>query len=266
MKKKSLIFIALLFCLSGCQIKKENKILNESIKLDENLMSKYILNNGKYLYTSQSITYNGMQIQDAINDGILTIENFTEKLELNDVLNDGGTKLYHYDKINNFFGEDDFYAIICNNIYNKSDIYISDNREKIINNCTYNVNKVDGVTIKIKDNSLTQYGVSVIITDINSDKNGYGYYYKLEKKVGKSYEEIIPLSKEYKWLTKEYKVGENNTLEFKINWSSLYGSLSSGTYRLLKEVNNDNLIEKNYIAVEFTIDWKKINRRKKWKN
>ena len=55
-----------------------------------------------------------------------------------------------------------------------------------------------------------------------------------------------------------YKVNEDDILIMEINWEKIYGSLTSGRYRLIKTVRNNNFSDKKYILVEFNLfrkDW-----------
>lgn len=195
MKKTLLIFILLSICLFGCKKNRENKIIDENIRKEDSLNYKYLLNNGKYLYVSKDIIYNGLKIQDAINSENITIDEFIGNLELKNLLDDGYSKIYYYDENKDMFGKDSFYVIICNNSYNKNEIYISDDKEEIINNCSYKVNKVDGVTIKMKEDTITEDGATVIITDTNDKKNTYGQYYKIEKRLKEFMKKSLQLLK-----------------------------------------------------------------------
>lgn len=44
-----------------------------------------------------------------------------------------------------------------------------------------------------------------------------------------------------------YIVDKNNEVKFTIDWKWLYGELPSGSYRILKQVNNQ------YISAEFNL-------------
>ena len=50
-----------------------------------------------------------------------------------------------------------------------------------------------------------------------------------------------------------YKVNEDNILIMEINLEKIYGSLTSGRYRLIKTVRNNNFSDKKYILVEFNL-------------
>ena len=120
--------------------------------------------------------------------------------------------------------------------------------EDIIEN-KIEISNLEGISMDIKDGTLTNTGVTVIITDVTGNKNTYGEYYHIEKLINSNEWKIIDVIYEgnYGFNLIGYHVNAFNKLEFHIDWSNLYGKLSKGTYRLVKEVNN------KYFAVEFEI-------------
>ena len=120
--------------------------------------------------------------------------------------------------------------------------------EDIIEN-KIEISNLEGISMDIKDGTLTNTGVTVIITDITGNKNTYGEYYHIEKLINSNEWQIIDVIYEgnYGFNLIGYHVNEFNKLEFHSDWSNLYGKLSKGIYRLVKEVNN------KYFAVEFEI-------------
>ena len=58
-----------------------------------------------------------------------------------------------------------------------------------LNNASVTLNKdneeytLEGVSMKLKDNTLTKSGATIIITDDNEIKYTYEEYYKLEKRI-----------------------------------------------------------------------------------
>ena len=109
----------------------------------------------------------------------------------------------------------------------------------------YNPIEINGVSVDIYDISLT--GATIIIKDINEEPNVYSEWYKIEKEENGIWYEVETLVNNYGFNEIGYLVDENNEVKFVINWEKLYGKLSHGSYRILKQVNN------NYICVEFDI-------------
>ena len=49
-----------------------------------------------------------------------------------------------------------------------------------------------------------------------------------------------------------YKVNEDDILIMEINWEKIYGSLTSGRYRLIKTVRNNNFSDKKYFTINLS--------------
>lgn len=115
-----------------------------------------------------------------------------------------------------------------------------------------NINLAENITMKIKDGSLTNTGVTVIITDLSGDENVdlINRKFKIDyKKNDKWYRLESKIKNEVTVMTTD-NVMENgdNTYTQEINWERYYGKLDKGHYRIVKEVKT-NL----YIAAEFDI-------------
>ena len=120
--------------------------------------------------------------------------------------------------------------------------------ENIINN-KIEVTNIDGISMEIKEGTLTKTSATIIITDNTGKGNTYGSSYHLDKINNNRWQTLdVIYEGNYGFTSIGYLVDENNQLEFNHNWKNLYGELETGTYRLVKEVNN------KYFAVEFTIN------------
>ena len=111
--------------------------------------------------------------------------------------------------------------------------------------------EVLGVSMKVKDNTLTNTGMVVIIEDLNDEKYTYGELFHIEKKEGDKWVELTPITDDYGFNEIGYLVGDDNTLEMKQEWFNIYGYLYSGKYRLVKNVYNDSEIL--FFSVEFEL-------------
>ena len=119
----------------------------------------------------------------------------------------------------------------------------------------YENNKAKGVTMQIKEGTLTNIGATVIITDISGKNNIYGESYKIEKYENNKWKELNPIIKEsYFWNDIGYTIGPDNKLELNIQWKWLYGELPEGKYKLTKETSSPKETAKHYVSVEFEID------------
>lgn len=109
----------------------------------------------------------------------------------------------------------------------------------------YNIVEIENVSINISDISLT--GATITIKDSNETPYTYGEWYIVEKNINGKWYEVKPIIKEYGFNSMGYLPDENNEVKFVINWEWIYGELSLGSYRILKQVDNQ------YIGVEFDI-------------
>ena len=110
---------------------------------------------------------------------------------------------------------------------------------------TYTVTEIENVSITISDISLT--GATITIKDTNKNPYTYGQWYKLEKQVNGIWYEVKPIIDNYAFNDIGYIPNENNEVKFVIDWEWLYGELPQGSYRILKQANEQ------YIAIEFGI-------------
>lgn len=108
---------------------------------------------------------------------------------------------------------------------------------------------LEGVTMNIKENTLTKSGATIIITDNNKTKYTYEEYYKLEKRIDHIWYELKPNS-DVIFNEMGYLVDDNNELEMNIDWSKTYGNLTSGKYRIIKRIYDG---EYKYFSVEFDL-------------
>lgn len=112
-----------------------------------------------------------------------------------------------------------------------------------------NIEDIDGITMTIKEGTLTNKSATIIITDTTNNENVYGSYYRIDKYEFDKWNELdIIYEDNYAWISIGYLVDKDNKLEMDINWSNLYGELNKGKYRIVKKVNN------KYFSVEFQID------------
>ena len=125
--------------------------------------------------------------------------------------------------------------------------------EKISSNAE--LNEIAGVTMRVKEGTLTNKGATIIITDYSGKSHTYGEEYRIDKLEDGTWKPVDVIIKEnYFWNSIGYKIDRNNKLVLEIDWEWLYGSLSSGTYRIVKDAIEDSTLEKKYFSVEFEIE------------
>lgn len=114
-----------------------------------------------------------------------------------------------------------------------------------------NVNELDeleGVSMVIKEGTLTRRGATIIITDNSGKDYTYGDEYRIDKYDDGKWEELeVIVEGNYAWNSIGYYVDKNNKLELDVKWEWLYGRLDDGYYRIVKRVK-----EKEF-SVEFKI-------------
>ena len=109
----------------------------------------------------------------------------------------------------------------------------------------YMPTEIDNVSISIFDISLT--GATIRIKDSNKNSYAYGEWYKIEKEVNGKWYDLKTIIDDYGFNEIAYLPNKDNIVEFVIDWEWLYGELSYGSYRILKQVND------KYISIEFDI-------------
>ena len=104
---------------------------------------------------------------------------------------------------------------------------------------------VENVTIQISD--ISPSGATVTITDTNEKPYLYGEWYKIQKLTDGQWQDVPHVIDNYAFTAIGYIPDENGEVKFTINWEWLYGTLPTGTYRIFKEVNQQE------ISIEFQI-------------
>lgn len=116
------------------------------------------------------------------------------------------------------------------------------------------LNNVKGVSMSIKEGTLTKTGATIIIKDISNKNNVYGEAYRIDKYENNEWQELdVVVKGNYGWNDIGYYVDKNNELELSIDWEWLYGKLEQGKYRLVKSKSDLKNIKHNF-SVEFEIN------------
>lgn len=121
----------------------------------------------------------------------------------------------------------------------------SDNNSEIIDS-------LDGVSMVIKEGTLTRTSATIVITDLSNKDNVYSPLYRIDRKETDEWVSLKTVDgkdwTEANWTMIRYVLDENNQLEMRCNWENLYGKLADGDYRIVKFVG------KYPLSVEFTIE------------
>ncbi len=248
--KKIIIFLCgiILLGITGCrQEMKMNEIQKEQFLLGTTL------DDGRHVFSTFDVPYNeNKTLLDAFLYNEFTINAFLDQLNEVETLRDGGSKLYHYNAANKEFGNEDFYVISCNSIDHIKDIYIAKQKESLNNKCSIQIDDLNGVSMQIKEGTLTKTGATVIITDTSNRKNIYGESYQLEKEENGIWVALTPINEMF-FTDIGYTINKNHTLELIVNWEYHYGVLESGTYRILKGTSEAGEATIHYISAQFVI-------------
>ena len=119
------------------------------------------------------------------------------------------------------------------------------------------VNNFDGVSMTVKEGSISPTKLTVIFEN-NSNKQGvYGEYFSLEKEIEGDWYQVPTIIDEYAFSDIGYELGPSEIEEFTIDWDSLYGSMDTGKYRIVKDISDfrgAGDYDKYYLAAQFIID------------
>ena len=121
-------------------------------------------------------------------------------------------------------------------------------------------NTAPNVTMEIKSGTLSQEGATLIITDKNETPFTYGAAFKLQKKINNVWKDMNYFKNGGNFISIGYLTNEDGICEIKTEWLKHYGKLSTGEYRIIKEVYDSTQEYENYedgiryISTEFVIE------------
>lgn len=98
------------------------------------------------------------------------------------------------------------------------------------------------VIIEVLEDTITRQSATILITDNNIEKYGWGNNFRLQKKVDDIWEEINEIN-ELNFIAISYQVDENNHLKLDTNYGDYYGELKDGIYRIVKSVYDNGYID-----------------------
>lgn len=135
----------------------------------------------------------------------------------------------------------------------------SSNEETDLTPTTYDiVNDLDGVTMTVKENTVSSVGLTVILENQSDKECIYGEDFLLEKEIdGKWYQVPIALEDNYGFNDIGYDLASSEIKEWTAEWEWLYGSLGKGKYRIVKDVldfRGTGDYDKHHLAADFTLE------------
>ena len=116
----------------------------------------------------------------------------------------------------------------------------------LIPNYAEPIDLAENITMEIKEGTLTKTGATIVITDLSGKNNTFSKEFRVDQKRGGKWYTLKDKSKN----KVDVMLGqeENKKLEQELNWEKNYGTLSDGKYRVVKEINNKDIV------VEFEIE------------
>lgn len=109
------------------------------------------------------------------------------------------------------------------------------------------------VIMTIKDGTLTNKRVTLVLINNSDKKIQYGSSYEIEIKKNDEWHKI---NAELNFTLQLFILESKEKNEFELNFEEGYGKLPSGTYRVIKKIDKekeDGLFDSFYVSTEFTI-------------
>ncbi len=119
------------------------------------------------------------------------------------------------------------------------------------------VNDLEGVSMTIKEGTVSPTGLTVILENTSEKTYIYGEDFILEKKIeGKWYKLQYTFEGNFGFILIGYNLEPGSKSEWTVRWDLPYGTLNEGEYRILKDVifsKGDGKYDKYWLAAEFAI-------------
>ncbi len=99
------------------------------------------------------------------------------------------------------------------------------------------VNNFDGVTMSVKNGTVSSTKLTVVFENKSSSNCIYGEEFWLEKKINdKWYRVPVAIDGNYGFNSIGYDLSSGGESEWKVDWEWLYGKLETGEYRIVKRI------------------------------
>ncbi|MBE6156059.1 MAG: hypothetical protein E7164_04835 [Firmicutes bacterium] len=111
----------------------------------------------------------------------------------------------------------------------------------------------NGVKLSFKENTLSPTGATLVLKNDMDVDIQYGNPYEIEIKKDGEWRKI---NVELNFTLPAFSLKAKETVELNLNWKNGYGKLSSGNYRIIKQISiekEDGTFENFYVSVEFNI-------------
>ena len=140
-------------------------------------------------------------------------------------------------------GNKDFYVLVCES---KEKVYISRYEENLEKLCDIKYDDLDGLSMNVKEGSVTSTGCTLVINNTNKYEIPEDYY--IQYKNGLVWLDLDTIGEK----ETPDKIYKDANLELKVEWRSMYGSLVKGNYRIVKKVSVNGMLV-HYITASFEI-------------
>ena len=109
-----------------------------------------------------------------------------------------------------------------------------------------------GVSLSIKEDTLTNTGATLVLKNDTDVDVQYGNPYEIEIKEDGEWKKI---NVELSFTLPAFLLNANESAEIELNWANGYGKLASGVYRIIKSINvkEGGEYKSFYVSAEFTI-------------
>lgn len=109
------------------------------------------------------------------------------------------------------------------------------------------IDLAEDITMEIKEGTLTKTGATIVITDLSGMNNTFSKEFRIDQKRGGKWYTLKDKSKNEVDVVAGQQE-KDKKLEQELNWEKNYGTLSDGYYRIVKKINNKDIV------VEFEIE------------
>ncbi len=144
-----------------------------------------------------------------------------------------------------------FKYIILDNQFN-----IRNEEEKMHNKIELNRDILDGISVVIKEGSLSPSGLTLVFRNNNEQEYIFNNEFYLQKYDNDKWMAVNSIIDNYAFSDIGNIIPKNESIEFDINWKWLYGELSDGKYRIIKKISylESNITNQfGYIKIDFVI-------------
>lgn len=110
-------------------------------------------------------------------------------------------------------------------------------------------NEDENITLQIDENSITTQGARITLQNSSSAAVSFGKEYFIQLLKDNAWYDIEAVAD---WTLELIEIQPNQKYEENLDWSSYYGELPSGTYRIVKKYDKSDV--SSYVFCQFEIE------------